>query len=79
MVFKKVLFSRKLLLKIIFFWNKLLQSEMVPRSWKCFQFQKFLQECAAGSLYLPNLDALLYFIGISRNEVNALFKREGVK
>ena len=41
--------------------------------------KSFLRERAAGSLSLPNLDALLYFIGISRNEVNALFKRERVK
>ena len=45
----------------------------------CFQNQKFLQERAAGSLSLPNLDSLLYFIEISRNEADALFKREGVK
>ena len=41
--------------------------------------KSFLREHTVGSLSLPNLDALLYFIGISRNEVNALFKREGVK
>ena len=44
-----------------------------------FNAKSFLRERAAGSLSLPNLDALLYFIGISRNEVNTLFKRERVK
>jgi len=44
-----------------------------------FNAKSFLRERAAGSLSLPNLDALLYFIGIYRNEVNALFKRERVK
>ena len=44
-----------------------------------FNAKSFLRERAAGSLSLPNLDALLYFIGISRNEVNALFKQERVK
>ena len=41
--------------------------------------KSFLRECAASSLSLPNLDALLYFIGISSNEVNPLFKRVSVK
>ena len=44
-----------------------------------FNAKTFLRKRAAGSLSLPNLDALLYFIGISRNEVNAFFKRERVK
>ncbi len=44
-----------------------------------FNDKSFLRELAAGSLSLPNPDVLLYFIGISRNEVNALFKRERVK
>ena len=41
--------------------------------------KSFLREHAACSLSLPNLDALLYFIGISSNEVNPLFKRVSVK
>ena len=32
----------------------------------------FLRERASGSLSLPNLDALLYFLGIPRNEVETL-------
>ena len=44
-----------------------------------FNAKSFLREGAAGSLSLSNLDALLYFIGISRNEVNPLFKRVSVK
>ena len=44
-----------------------------------FNDNSFLRERAAGSLSLHNLDSLLYFIGISRTEVNALFKREGIK
>ena len=44
-----------------------------------FNAKRFLRERVAGNLSLPKLDSLLYFIGISRNEVNALFKREGVK
>ena len=44
-----------------------------------FNAKSFLRERAAGSLSLSNLYAQLYFIGISRNEVNALFKRERVK
>ena len=41
--------------------------------------KSFLREHTVGSLSLPNLDALLYFIGIYRNEVYALFKRERIK
>ncbi|MBC8258627.1 MAG: phosphoserine phosphatase SerB [SAR324 cluster bacterium] len=44
-----------------------------------FNAKLFLRERAAGSLSLPNLDALLYFLGISRHEVNALFQQEQPK
>ena len=37
-----------------------------------FNANRFLWERASGSLSLPNLDALLYFLGISRSEVEAL-------
>ncbi len=37
-----------------------------------FNANRFLRERASGSLSLPNLDALLYFLGISRSEVEAL-------
>ena len=37
-----------------------------------FNANRFLRERAAGSLSLPNLDALLYFLGIPRNEVETL-------
>ena len=37
-----------------------------------FNANRFLWERASGSLSLPNLDALLYFMGISRFEVEAL-------
>lgn len=38
-----------------------------------------LREHAAGSLSLPNLDALLYFLSIPHHEVNMLFQREHIK
>ena len=44
-----------------------------------FNAKSILREGSAGSLSLPSLDALLYFIGISRNEVNPLFNRVSVK
>ena len=37
-----------------------------------FNAKRFLRERALGSLSLPNLDALLYFLGISNCEVNSL-------
>ena len=37
-----------------------------------FNANRFLRERASGSLSLPNLDALLYFLGIPRNEVETL-------
>ena len=37
-----------------------------------FNAKRFLRERASGSLSLPNLDALLYFLGISNYEVNSL-------
>ena len=37
-----------------------------------FNANRFLHERASGSLSLPNLDALLYFLGIPRNEVETL-------
>ena len=40
-----------------------------------FNANRFLRERAAGSLSLPNLDALLYFLGIPRNEVETLDNR----
>ena len=76
MVIKKVLSSGKLLLKKIFFRNKWLQSVMGANDLEmlssaslgiAFNAKSFLRERAAGSLSLPNLDALLYFVGISRN------------
>ena len=39
-----------------------------------FNAKRYLREHAAGSLYLLNLEVLLYFLGISRHEVNALFQ-----
>ena len=44
-----------------------------------FNAKRYLREHAAGSLSLPNLEVLLYFLGISRHEVNALFQREHIK
>ena len=44
-----------------------------------FNSKRYLQEHDAGSLSLPNLEVLLYFLGISRHEVNALFQREHMK
>lgn len=38
--------------------------------------KSFLREHTVGSLSLPNLDALLYFMEIFLHEVNVLFKRE---
>ena len=37
-----------------------------------FNANRFLRERASGSLSLPNLDALFYFLGIPRNEVETL-------
>ena len=37
-----------------------------------FNANRFLRERTSGSLSLPNLDALLYFLGIPRNEVETL-------
>jgi hypothetical protein len=57
---------------------------MVPMIWKCLQMpvwashltpNVFLRERAAGSLSLPNLDALLYFLGISKTEISGLFQQ----
>ena len=39
-----------------------------------FNAKRYLRERAAGSLSLPNLDALLYFLGISKSEISSLFK-----
>ena len=39
-----------------------------------FNAKRYLRERAAGSLSLPNLDALLYFLGISKTEISGLFK-----
>ena len=39
-----------------------------------FNTTRYLRERAAGSLSLPNLDALLYFLGISKTEISGLFK-----
>ena len=44
-----------------------------------FNAKRYLREHAAGSLSLPNLEVLLYFLGITRHEVNALFQREHIK
>ena len=59
---------------------------MAPTIWKCFPVPVWellsMPKVFCGnvlSLSLPNLDALLYFIGISRNEVNALVMQERVK
>jgi phosphoserine phosphatase len=38
-----------------------------------FNAKRYLSERAAGSLSLPNLDALLYFLGISKTEIRGLF------
>ena len=38
-----------------------------------------LREHAACSLSLPNLEVILYVLGIFHYEVNALFKREHIK
>ncbi len=39
-----------------------------------FNAKRYLRERAAGSLSLPNLDALLYFLGIAKSEISSLFK-----
>jgi len=39
-----------------------------------FNAKRYLREHAAGSLSLPNLEVLLYFLGIFRHEVNVLFQ-----
>ena len=44
-----------------------------------FNAKRYLRKHAAGSVSLPNLEVLLYFLGISRHEVNALFQREHIK
>ena len=44
-----------------------------------FNVKRYLREHAAGSLSLPNLEVLLYFLCISRHEINALFQREHIK
>ena len=44
-----------------------------------FNAKRYLREHATDSLSLPNLEVLLYFLGISRHEVNALFQREHIK
>ena len=44
-----------------------------------FNAKRCSREHAACSLSLPNLEVLLYFLGISRHEVNALFQREHIK
>ena len=44
-----------------------------------FNAKRYLRGHDAGSLSLPNLEVLLYFLGISRHEVNALFQREHIK
>ena len=41
-----------------------------------FNAKSFLRKRAVGSLSLPNLDALLYFMGIYRNEVYAFYLSE---
>ncbi len=38
-----------------------------------FNAKRYLSERAAGSRSLPNLDALLYFLGISKTEIRGLF------
>ena len=44
-----------------------------------FNAERYLREHAAGSLSLPNLEVLLYFLCILRHEVSALFQREHIK
>jgi len=44
-----------------------------------FNAKRYLREHNAARLSLPNLELLLYFLGISRHEVNALFQREHIK
>ena len=44
-----------------------------------FNAKRYLREHAAGCLSLPNLEVLLYFLGIFPHEVNALFQREHIK
>ena len=43
-----------------------------------FNAKRYLRERAAGSLSLPNLDALLYFLGISKSEISGLFKQQNL-
>ena len=44
-----------------------------------FNAKRYLQGHAPSSLSLPNLEVSLYFLGISRHDVNALFQREHIK
>ena len=44
-----------------------------------FNAKRHLREHSVGSRFLPNLEELLYFLGISRHEVNAFFQREHIK
>ena len=44
-----------------------------------FNAKRYSREHVTCSLSLPNLEVLLYFLGISRHEVNALFQREHIK
>ena len=44
-----------------------------------FNTKSYLREHDDSSFSLPNLEVLLYFLGISRHEVNALFQREHIK
>ena len=39
-----------------------------------FDAKRYLREHDAGSLSLPNVQVLLYFLGIFRHEVNVLFQ-----
>ena len=41
-----------------------------------FNAKRYLRERAASSLSLPNLDALLYFLGISKTEISGLFEQK---
>ena len=43
-----------------------------------FNAKRYLREHDAGSLSLPNLEVLLYFLGISRHEVNAFYFNENI-
>ena len=44
-----------------------------------FNAKRYLREHAAGILFLPNIEVLLYFLGISRHVVNVSFQREHIK